>query len=255
MYNKVEICGVNTSRLPVLSSSEKKELLKRTKQGDTDAREKLIDGNLRLVLSIIQRFAGRGGRRENLDDLFQVGCIGLIKAVDGFDMDKMVEFSTYAVPVITGEIKRFLRDDGAIKVSRAVRSNFVRIRACTEKLRNLLGRDPTVSELVEKTGLTLEEVVEALDSAARPASLDETLSDDGDHTLADTVAGGDFSADLEKIALRQGIGKLCAEDRKLITLRYFCSKTQQQTAEMLGMSQVQVSRREKKILEKLKEYV
>ena len=159
------------------------------------------------------------------------------------------------MPVITGEIKRFLRDDGAIKVSRAVRSNFVRIRACTEKLRNLLGRDPTVSELVEKTGLTLEEVVEALDSAARPASLDETFSADGDHTLADTVAGGDFSADLEKIALRQGIGKLCAEDRKLITLRYFCSKTQQQTAEMLGMSQVQVSRREKKILEKLKEYV
>ena len=200
--------------------------------------EELLLKNMGLVHSIAARFPYSGVEYEDL-----------VHESKGF------AFSTYAVPVITGEIKRFLRDDGAIKVSRAVRSNFVRIRACTEKLRNLLGRDPTVSELVEKTGLTLEEVVEALDSAARPASLDETLSDDGDHTLADTVAGGDFSADLEKIALRQGIGKLCAEDRKLITLRYFCSKTQQQTAEMLGMSQVQVSRREKKILEKLKEYV
>ena len=134
MYNKVEICGVNTSRLPVLSSSEKKELLKRTKQGDTDAREKLIDGNLRLVLSIIQRFAGRGGRRENLDDLFQVGCIGLIKAVDGFDMDKMVEFSTYAVPMIIGEIRRYLRDNNSIRVSRSVRDMAYRALSAKEKL-------------------------------------------------------------------------------------------------------------------------
>ena len=214
--------------------------------------EELLLKNMGLFHSIAARFPYSGVEYE---DLVQIGSLGLLKAIRNFDESKGFAFSTYAVPVITGEIKRFLRDDGAIKVSRAVRSNFVRIRACTEKLRNLLGRDPTVSELVEKTGLTLEEVVEALDSAARPASLDETLSDDGDHTLADTVAGGDFSADLEKIALRQGIGKLCAEDRKLITLRYFCSKTQQQTAEMLGMSQVQVSRREKKILEKLKEYV
>ncbi len=219
---------------------------------ETGSEEELLLKNMGLVHSIASRFPYSGVEYE---DLVQIGSIGLLKAIRNFDASKGFAFSTYAVPVITGEIKRFLRDDGAIKVSRAVRSNFIKIRACTEKLRNERGRDPTVCELAEKTGLTLEEVVEALDSAARPASLDEALSSDGDNTLADTVSGGDFSSDLEKIALRQGIGKLCAEDRRLITLRYFCSKTQQQTAEILGMSQVQVSRREKKILEKLKEYV
>lgn len=219
---------------------------------ESASEEELLLKNMGLVHSIASRFPYSGVEYE---DLVQIGSLGLLKAVRNFDETKGFAFSTYAVPVITGEIKRFLRDDGAIKVSRVVRSNFIKIRACTEKLRNSWGRDPTVSELSEKTGLSLEEVVEALDSASRPASLDEAVSDDGGNTLGDTVRGSDFSADLERIALRQGIGQLCAEDRKLITLRYFCSKTQQQTAEILGMSQVQVSRREKKILEKLKEYV
>lgn len=213
--------------------------------------EKLLK-NMGLVHSIASRFPYSGVEYE---DLVQIGSLGLLKAIRNFDESKGFAFSTYAVPVITGEIKRFLRDDGAIKVSRAVRSDFIKIRACTEKLRNSLGRDPTVGELSENTGLTLEDVVEALDSASRPASLDEALSVDGENTLADTVSGSDFSADLERIALRQGIGELVPEDRKLITLRYFCAKTQQQTADILGMSQVQVSRREKKILERLKEYV
>ena len=174
--------------------------------------EKLLK-NMGLVHSIASRFPYSGVEYE---DLVQIGSLGLLKAIRNFDESKGFAFSTYAVPVITGEIKRFLRDDGSIKVSRAVRSDFIKIRACTEKLRNSLGRDPTVGELSENTGLTLEEVVEALDSASR---------------------------------------ELVPEDRKLITLRYFCAKTQQQTADILGMSQVQVSRREKKILERLKEYV
>ena len=164
MYNKVEICGVNTSRLPVLSSSEKKELLKRTKQGDTDAREKLIDGNLRLVLSIIQRFAGRGGRRENLDDLFQVGCIGLIKAVDGFDMDKMVEFSTYAVPMIIGEIRRYLRDNNSIRVSRSVRDMAYRALSAKEKLSAESGEEPTVEAIAAEIGENVKDVSHALEA-------------------------------------------------------------------------------------------
>lgn len=170
MYNKVEICGVNTSRLPVLSSSEKKELLKRTKQGDTDAREKLIDGNLRLVLSIIQRFAGRGGRRENLDDLFQVGCIGLIKAVDGFDMDKMVEFSTYAVPMIIGEIRRYLRDNNSIRVSRSVRDMAYRALSAKEKLSAESGEEPTVEAIANEIGENVKDVGHALEAIVEPVS-------------------------------------------------------------------------------------
>ena len=212
MYNKVEICGVNTSRLPVLSSSEKKELLKRTKQGDTDAREKLIDGNLRLVLSIIQRFAGRGSRRENLDDLFQVGCIGLIKAVDGFDMEKMVEFSTYAVPMIIGEIRRYLRDNNSIRVSRSVRDMAYRALSAKEKLSAESGEEPTVEAIANEIGENVKDVSHALEAIVEPVSLYDTVYSDGGDSICvmDQIKDEGTSDEvwLEDIALKEAISKL-----------------------------------------------
>ena len=218
MYNKVDICGVNTSRLPVLSSSEKKELLKRTKQGDTDAREKLIDGNLRLVLSIIQRFAGRGGRRENLDDLFQVGCIGLIKAVDGFDMDKMVEFSTYAVPMIIGEIRRYLRDNNSIRVSRSVRDMAYRALSAKEKLSAESGEEPTVEAIANEIGENVKDVSHALEAIVEPVSLYDTVYSDGGDSICvmDQIKDESTSDEvwLEDIALKEAISKLSEKERK-----------------------------------------
>ena len=256
MYNKVEICGVNTSRLPVLSSSEKKELLKRTKQGDTDAREKLIDGNLRLVLSIIQRFAGRGGRRENLDDLFQVGCIGLIKAVDGFDMDKMVEFSTYAVPMIIGEIRRYLRDNNSIRVSRSVRDMAYRALSAKEKLSAESGEEPTVEAIAAEIGENVKDVSHALEAIVEPVSLYDTVYRDGGDSICvmDQIKdeGTSDEVGLEDIALKEAISKLSEKERSIISARYYAGKTQMEIAQEIGISQAQVSRLEKGAFERIR---
>ena len=256
MYNKVEICGVNTSRLPVLSSSEKKELLKRTKQGDTDAREKLIDGNLRLVLSIIQRFAGRGGRRENLDDLFQVGCIGLIKAVDGFDMDKMVEFSTYAVPMIIGEIRRYLRDNNSIRVSRSVRDMAYRALSAKEKLSAESGEEPSVSAIAAEFGENVKDVSHALEAIVEPVSLYDTVYSDGGDSICvmDQIKDEGTSDEvwLEDIALKEAISKLSEKERSIISARYYAGKTQMEIAQEIGISQAQVSRLEKGAFERIR---
>ena len=256
MYNKVEICGVNTSRLPVLSSSEKKELLKRTKQGDTDAREKLIDGNLRLVLSIIQRFAGRGGRRENLDDLFQVGCIGLIKAVDGFDMDKMVEFSTYAVPMIIGEIRRYLRDNNSIRVSRSVRDMAYRALSAKEKLSAESGEEPTVEAIANEIGENVTDVSHALEAIVEPVSLYDTVYSDGGDSICvmDQIKDEGTSDEvwLEDIALKEAISKLSEKERSIISARYYAGKTQMEIAQEIGISQAQVSRLEKGAFERIR---
>lgn len=256
MYNKVEICGVNTSRLPVLSSSEKKELLKRTKQGDTDAREKLIDGNLRLVLSIIQRFAGRGGRRENLDDLFQVGCIGLIKAVDGFDMDKMVEFSTYAVPMIIGEIRRYLRDNNSIRVSRSVRDMAYRAMSAKEKLSAESGEEPTVEAIANEIGENVKDVSHALEAIVEPVSLYDTVYSDGGDSICvmDQIKDEGTSDEvwLEDIALKEAISKLSEKERSIISARYYAGKTQMEIAQEIGISQAQVSRLEKGAFERIR---
>lgn len=256
MYNKVEICGVNTSRLPVLSSSEKKELLKRTKQGDTDAREKLIDGNLRLVLSIIQRFAGRGGRRENLDDLFQVGCIGLIKAVDGFNMDKMVEFSTYAVPMIIGEIRRYLRDNNSIRVSRSVRDMAYRALSAKEKLSAESGEEPTVEAIAAEIGENVKDVSHALEAIVEPVSLYDTVYSDGGDSICvmDQIKDESTSDEvwLEDIALKEAISKLSEKERSIISARYYAGKTQMEIAQEIGISQAQVSRLEKGAFERIR---
>ena len=256
MYNKVEICGVNTSRLPVLSSSEKKELLKRTKQGDTDAREKLIDGNLRLVLSIIQRFTSRGGRRENLDDLFQVGCIGLIKAVDGFDMDKMVEFSTYAVPMIIGEIRRYLRDNNSIRVSRSVRDMAYRALSAKEKLSAESGEEPTMEAIANEIGENVKDVSHALEAIVEPVSLYDTVYSDGGDSICvmDQIKDEGTSDEvwLEDIALKEAISKLSEKERSIISARYYAGKTQMEIAQEIGISQAQVSRLEKGAFERIR---
>ena len=256
MYNKVEICGVNTSRLPVLSSSEKKELLKRTKQGDTDARETLLDGALRLVLSIIQRFAGRGGRRENLDDLFQVGCIGLIKAVDGFDMDKMVEFSTYAVPMIIGEIRRYLRDNNSIRVSRSVRDMAYRALSAKEKLSAESGEEPTVEAIANEIGENVKDVSHALEAIVEPVSLYDTVYSDGGDSICvmDQIKDEGTSDEvwLEDIALKEAISKLSEKERSIISARYYAGKTQMEIAQEIGISQAQVSRLEKGAFERIR---
>ena len=256
MYNKVEICGVNTSRLPVLSSSEKKELLKRTKQGDTDAREKLIDGNLRLVLSIIQRFAGRGSRRENLDDLFQVGCIGLIKAVDGFDMEKMVEFSTYAVPMIIGEIRRYLRDNNSIRVSRSVRDMAYRALSAKEKLSAESEEEPTVEAIANEIGENVKDVSHALEAIVEPVSLYDTVYSDGGDSICvmDQIKDEGTSDEvwLEDIALKEAISKLSEKERSIISARYYAGKTQMEIAQEIGISQAQVSRLEKGAFERIR---
>ena len=256
MYNKVEICGVNTSRLPVLSSSEKKELLKRTKQGDTDAREKLIDGNLRLVLSIIQRFTSRGGRRENLDDLFQVGCIGLIKAVDGFDMEKEVEFSTYAVPMIIGEIRRYLRDNNSIRVSRSVRDMAYRALSAKEKLSAESGEEPTVEAIAAEIGENVKDVSHALEAIVEPVSLYDTVYSDGGDSICvmDQIKDEGTSDEvwLEDIALKEAISKLSEKERSIISARYYAGKTQMEIAQEIGISQAQVSRLEKGAFERIR---
>ncbi len=252
-YNKVEICGVNTSKLKVLNDEEKTELLKRTRAGDEEARKELINGNLRLVLSIIQRFTGR---RENLDDLFQVGCIGLVKAVDNFNIEMDVKFSTYAVPMIIGEIRRYLRDNNAIRISRSVRDLAYRALQAREELIAAKEKEPTVEEIAERLGEKKEAVMHAMEAIVEPISLYEPVfNDNGDalylmDQLADSSGGDEVW--LENIVLKEAMSRLNERERKIINLRFYRNKTQMEIAEEIGISQAQVSRLEKATLEKIR---
>ena len=246
MQGKVEICGVNTSRLHVLSQVEMDALLRRAQAGDEDAREKLIEGNLRLVLSVIQRFDKRG---ENPDDLFQVGCIGLIKAISNFDPDKQVRFSTYGVPMIAGEVRRYLRDNSVIRVSRSIRDVAYRVLQCKEALTTRLGREPTLEEISKELEIPLEEVSRALDAVCAPASLyDPVYSDGGDAlTVMDQVRDTKNTEDgwMEHITLQNAFRALNDREKQILSLRFYDGKTQMEVASALGISQAQVSRLEK----------
>ena len=246
MQGKVEICGINTARLKVLSPTEMDELLLRTKSGDTAAREKLIEGNLRLVLSVIQRFDKRG---ESPDDLFQVGCIGLLKAIANFDPTKQVRFSTYGVPMIAGEIRRYLRDNSAIRVSRSIRDVAYRVLQCKEAMTLRMGRDPTLEEIAAELQLKREEVSEALDAVCAPVSLyDPVYSDGGDPlTVMDQLRDTKNTDErwLERISLRDAFQALGDREKQILSLRFYDGKTQMEVASRLGISQAQVSRLEK----------
>mgnify|MGYP004733021771 FL=1 len=252
-YNKVEICGVNTSTLKVLSDEEKKILLKKTKEGDEAARQELIYGNLRLVLSIIQRFTGR---KENMDDLFQVGCIGLVKAVDNFNIDLDVKFSTYAVPMIIGEIRRYLRDNNAIRISRSVRDLAYKALQTREQLMREKEEEPTVGEIAERLGEKRENVMHAMEAIVDPVSLYEPVySDNGDSIFLMDQLSDTSSSDekwLENIALHEAMRKLNDRERKIIDMRYYKNKTQMEIATEIGISQAQVSRLEKGALERMR---
>ena len=252
-YNKVEICGVNTSHLKVLTDEEKTDLLRKAKNGDEDARKDLIYGNLRLVLSIIQRFTGR---KENPDDLFQVGCIGLVKAVDNFNIDMDVKFSTYAVPMIIGEIRRYLRDNNAVRISRSIRELAYRALQAREELIALKESEPTVEEIAQRLGEKKSSVLHAMEAIIEPISLYEPVFNDNGDTLyvmdqlADT-SGGDETW-LENIVLRDAMKQLSDRERKIINLRFYHNKTQMEIASEIGISQAQVSRLEKGALEKIR---
>lgn len=253
--NKVEICGINTSKLKILSEAEKEKLLRQVRQGDRSAREQLINGNLRLVLSVIQRFINRG---ENLDDLFQVGCIGLIKAIDNFDISQNVRFSTYAVPMIIGEIRRYLRDNNPIRVSRSMRDIAYKAMQVKEKLTNLSQREPTIEELAKELDMPREEVVLALESVVDPVSLYEPVYSDGGDTIYVMDQIGDKNQDedwLEEITLKEAIGKLTEREKKILSLRFFEGHTQMEVAAEIGISQAQVSRLEKGALSKIKKQI
>ena len=253
--NKVEICGVNTSKLKVLTEVEKTELLKRVKQGDRQAREQLINGNLRLVLSVIQRFTNRG---ENLDDLFQVGCIGLIKSIDNFDITQNVRFSTYAVPMIIGEIRRYLRDNNPIRVSRSMRDVAYKAMQVKEKLMGDTQREPTIEELAKAMDMPKEEIVMALESVVEPVSLYEPVYSDGGDTIYVMDQIGDKNLDddwLDEITLKEAIKRLTDREKKILTLRFFEGHTQMEVAAEIGISQAQVSRLEKGALAKIKKQI
>jgi len=256
MQGKVEICGVNTTKLRTLTHSEMDTLLRLAKAGDRKAREKLIEGNLRLVLSVIQRFDKRG---ESPDDLFQVGCIGLIKAIANFDPDKNVRFSTYGVPMIAGEVRRYLRDNSAIRVSRSIRDTAYRVLQCKEQMLPRLGREPTLEEISKELDLRLEEVSQALDAVSAPISLhDPVYADGGDPlTVMDQVRDTKNTESnwLEHIALRDAFGKLADREKQILSLRFVGGKTQMEVANTLGISQAQVSRLEKGAISALRKGV
>lgn len=251
-FNKVEICGVNTAKLKVLKESEKMELLRRIKQGDMKARDELISGNLRLVLSVIQRFINRG---ENLDDLFQVGCIGLIKSIDNFDVEQGVRFSTYAVPMIIGEIRRYLRDNNSVRVSRSMRDTAYHAMQAKERLVNELQRDPTIEEIAKELDLPKETVVLAMESIVEPVSLYEPVYSDGGDTIYVMDQIGDQNSDdswVDEILLKQSIKDLNPREKKILRLRFMEGKTQMEVAKEIGISQAQVSRLEKGALSQIK---
>lgn len=253
--NKVEICGVNTAKIKVLTEEEKIDLLKKTRQGDKKAREELINGNLRLVLSVIHRFANRG---ENLDDLFQVGCIGLIKSIDNFDLSQNLRFSTYAVPMIIGEIRRYLRDNNPVRVSRSMRDIAYRAMQTKEKLTNETQREPTIEELAKAMEMPKEEIVLALESVVDPVSLYEPVYSDGGDTIYVMDQIGDNNKDedwLDEIALKEAISHLSDRDKRILSLRFFEGHTQMEVAAEIGISQAQVSRLEKGALSKIKKQI
>lgn len=252
MYNKVEICGVSTSQLPVLKEKEKIELLRKARAGDMQARQAMIQGNLRLVLSVVQRFAGRG---ESADDLFQVGCIGLIKAIDHFDPDLNVRFSTYGVPMIIGEIRRFLRDNNAVRVSRSVRDTAYRAMQAREALQKQLGREPRTDEIARQIGLPEPTVVLALESVVDPVSLYEPVyTDGGDPLYVMDQLGDDGGEDnwVSGIMFRDTVESLSPRERRIMALRYMAGKTQVEVAREIGISQAQVSRLEKSALDRIR---
>ena len=246
MLGKVEICGVNTTKLKTLKNDEMVRLIHRSKQGDLEARQKLIEGNLRLVLSVIQRFSGRG---ENPDDLFQVGCIGLLKAVENFDETKDVRFSTYGVPMIAGEIRRYLRDNSTIRVSRSIRDMAYKVLQCKESMIREMGREPTMEEISLRLEVPFESVVESMDAITAPVSLYEPVySDGGDPlTVMDQVHDTKNTDErwTERIALKDAMKKLTPRERNILTLRFYDGKTQMEVANEIGISQAQVSRLEK----------
>ncbi len=253
MYNKVEICGVNTAKLEVLTDEQKTELLKKAREGDKRARERLINGNLRLVLSVIQGFQNRG---ECPDDLFQVGCVGLIKAVDNFDMTLDVKFSTYAVPMIIGEIRRYMRDNNMLRVSRSVRDMAYKAMQVRERLSNELMREPTISEIASALGESTKVVSSALDAIIAPISLYEPVYSDSSDTLyvMDQIKDNDCNDAnwIDRIALGEVIDGLGMRERRILQLRFFAGKTQTEVSKEIGISQAQVSRLEKQALEKMK---
>lgn len=251
-YNKVEISGVNTSQLKVLKESEKMALLKKVKDGDMQARDELINGNLRLVLSVIQRFAGRG---ESPDDLFQVGCIGLIKAIDNFDITQPVKFSTYAVPMIQGELRRYLRDNSPVRVSRSIRDLAYRAMQAKEKLTSETGKEPTIEEIAKAIGAERPEVVIALEAISEPISLYEPVFSESGDTIYVLDQLGDHNDDdnwLDEISLKEAIRALGPREKHILNLRFFRGKTQVEVAKEIGISQAQVSRLEKGALQKIK---
>ena len=253
MYHKVELCGVDTAALPVLDEEEKRTLLTAARAGDKEARRRMIEGNLRLVLAVVQRFAQRG---ENLDDLFQVGCIGLIKAIDHFDPAQEVRFSTYGVPMILGEIRRFLRDNNTLRVSRSLRDTACRAMQAREQLEKQLGREPTLNEISAALGLSRREVTAALESVVEPVSLEEPLySDGGDAVyLMDQVKAPDGEDSwISGLEFRQTVHSLSARERKIMELRYLLGKTQMEVAREIGISQAQVSRLEKSALDQFRQ--
>jgi len=256
MQGKVEICGVNTSKLKTLKQEEMAQLLVKARNGDREARDRLIEGNLRLVLSVTQRFMGRG---ENPDDLFQVGCIGLLKAVQNFDATKEVRFSTYGVPMIAGEIRRYLRDNSPIRVSRSVRDLAYRILQCKEQLLLEQGREPTMEQIAQKMELPVSEVVGAMDAIAAPISLYEPVySDSGDPlTVMDQVRDTRNTDDkwLEQIALRDAVGRLGEREKQILALRFQEGRTQMEVAREIGISQAQVSRLEKNALSSIRKEI
>ena len=251
-YNKVEICGVNTAKLKVLKESEKIELLKKARQGDQKAREELINGNLRLVLSVIQRFTNRG---ENLDDLFQVGCIGLIKAIDNFDINQNVRFSTYGVPMIIGEIRRYLRDNNSVRVSRSMRDIAYHAMQVKEKLILEGDNDPSAQKIADELNLKKEDVVLALEAIVEPMSLYEPIYNDGGDTIYVMDQIGDKNDDsnwIDEISLKEEIKNLSPREKKILYLRFMQGKTQMEVASEIGISQAQVSRLEKGALSRVK---
>lgn len=256
MINKVEICGVNTSKLPVLKPEVMKELMIKIRQGDESAREEFIQGNLRLVLSVIKRFNNRG---ENLDDLFQVGCIGLIKAIDNFDLSQNVRFSTYAVPMVIGEIRRYLRDNNSIRVSRSLRDIAYKALQVREQLISKNNKEPNISQIAKELNLPREEVFFALDAIQDPVSLFEPIyHDSGDAIFVMDQISDNKNHDeswVENISIKQAIQRLNNREKHILNLRFFEGKTQMEVANEIGISQAQVSRLEKTALSHMRKYL
>ena len=256
MLGKVEICGVNTTKLPTLTAAETDALLHRAKDGDAAAREKLVEGNLRLVLSVIQRFSGRG---ENADDLFQVGCVGLLKAIDNFDTSQNVRFSTYGVPMIAGELRRFLRDHSAIRVSRSMRDTAYKVLQAKERLTAADGREPSIEAIARELGIPRQEVVFAMEAISDPVSLyDPVYSDGGESACVMDQIGDTRNTDeqwLEQIALQEAVKRLDSREKHILALRFYDGRTQMEVAKEVGISQAQVSRLEKNAISRIKKNI